>query len=361
MSRPSKIVQRWAKLICGVAAAILVSEFGVRAFYGEPHTGRMVTVRQYAEGISTAHYVSDDPQQNYNWRLTGNTPIEGAPEVLILGDSYVIARQVSDDATMGALIERRSRAEGSPINVRQYGLSGGSLPAYAAAARVLLARWNPAWVVVVLPTNDLTERSLNSGPYWRMRIGPGDSVEIYPVPEPPGPATVFGRIMNRLKRRSMLVHLLADRWVLLHTPQRPPRPRGTLDEDQRVTMVPQAAVSLLAREYGDRLLILHLPEITRQSQRGITPPEVRLEEACLKAGIPYVSARDVLIRARDRFVLARGFRNTTPGDGHLNATGHRLVAGALWQLLEKARHEAHMRQPSAPTMRTPAPQSHKST
>ena len=361
MKTIGKIVYQWPGLICGVAAAIVVSELGTRAFYGEPHTRRMVTVRQYAEGISHAHYVRDDPQQNYNWRLTGNPPIEGAPEILIVGDSYVNARQVADDATMGTLIERRSRAEGSPINVRQYGIPGGSPPAYAAAARALLARWNPAWVVVVLPTNDLTDQPLNSAPFWRMRIGPGDSVEIYPVPQPLGPPTVFGRIMNRLKRPSMLVRLLADRWELLHTPQRPPRPRGTLDEDQRVTMVPQAAVSLLARAYGDRLLILHLPEITRQSSRRITQPEVRLEEACLKAGIPYVSARDVLIRARDRFVLWRGFRNTTPGDGHLNATGHRLVADALWQLLEKARHEAHMRQPSAPTTRAPAPQSHKGT
>jgi len=86
-----------------------------------------------------------------------------------------------------------------------------------------------------------------------------------------------------------------------------------------------------------------LPEISRSNSRRITPAEVRLEAACLEAGIPYVSARDVLIRARDRFVLSRGFWNTTPGDGHLNETGHRLVAGALWQLLEKARHRVQMR------------------
>jgi lysophospholipase L1-like esterase len=332
-----------ARLICGVAAAIVVCELGVRAFFGEVHTPRMITIRQYAEGMSTAHYVRSDPQKDYNWRLTGNAPIAGAPEVLIVGDSYIIARQVSDDATMGALIERRSRAEGRPINVRQYGIPGGSAPAYAAAARVLLARWNPAWVIVVLPSNDLTDQPLYSGSYWRMRLGPGDSVETYPVPQPQvKPPTVFGKILTRLRNRSMLVNLLVLRWKDLHPPPPPPHPRASpIDENERVAKVPHASVSLLARGYGDRLLILHLPEISRRSSRRISPAEVRLEEACLKAGIPYVSARDVLIRARDRFVLSRGFWNTTPGDGHLNETGHRLVAGALWQLLEKARQEVH--------------------
>ena len=332
---------RWLGLICGASAALILCEFGVRPFFGEVHTPRMITVRQYEEGMATAHYVRNDPQ-DYNWRLTGNAAIEGAPEVLIVGDSYVLARQVSDDATMGALIERRSRAEGRPINVRQYGIPGGSAAGYAAAARALLARWNPAWVIVVLPSNDLTEQAFDLGS-WRMRLGSGDSVEMYQVLQPPlRRPTVAYRIFNRVKRHSTLLDLLALRWNQLHRPQRPQHPGG-IDESERVAKVPQASVSLLAQAYGDRLLILHLPEISRSNSRRITPAEVRLEAACLEAGIPYVSAREVLIRARDRFVLSRGFWNTTPGDGHLNETGHRLVAGALWQLLEKARHGVQMR------------------
>jgi hypothetical protein len=207
---------------------------------------------------------------------------------------------------------------------------------------MLLARWNPEWVIVVLPTNDLTDQALDLGS-WRMRLGSGDSVGMYQVLQPPlRRPTVAYRIFNRVKRRSTLLDLLALRWNQLHRPQRPQHPGG-IDESERVAKVPQASVSLLAQAYGDRLLILHLPEISRSNSRRITPAEVRLEAACLEAGIPYVSARDVLIRARDRFVLSRGFWNTTPGDGHLNETGHRLVAGALWQLLEKARHGVQMR------------------
>jgi hypothetical protein len=170
-----------------------------------------------------------------------------------------------------------------------------------------------------------------------MHIGPGDSVEMYPVPQPPPqPRTVLGANIDYLGSHSRLVQVLNDRWLRLHTRHPLPPPRGT-PNDPRVAMVPRASVSLLARAYGDRLLIMHLPEISRQFMEQITPEEVRLEQACLEAGVPYISARDVLIRARDRFVLSRGFPNTTPGDGHLNETGHRLVAGVLWQLLENAR------------------------
>lgn len=358
MKTIGKVVHRWPGLICGVAVAILVFELGLRPFYGETHTRRITTVRQYDEGISTAHYVRNDPGE-YSWRVTGNAPIEGAPEVLIIGDSYIVARQVRDDATMGALIERRSRAEGRPINVRQYGVNGGSAPGYAAAASALLARWNPARVVVVLPTNDLMEEALDKAPYWRMHIGPADIVEMYPVQKPPPqPATVPGAVIDYLRPRSTLVHALTDRWSHLHTRHPPPPPRGTpIAEDPRLSKVPQASLSLLARAYGDRLLIMHLPEVSRRSSHQITPPEVRLEQACLEAGVPYVSAREVLIGARDRFVLTRGFWNTTPGDGHLNETGHRLVASALWQLLEKARHEADIRPPHTPATGVPAPRS----
>ena len=75
-----------ARLICGVAAAVVVCELGVRVFFYEKYTPRNITIRQYAEGMSTAHYVRNDPQKDYNWRLTGNAPIAGAPEVLIVGD-----------------------------------------------------------------------------------------------------------------------------------------------------------------------------------------------------------------------------------------------------------------------------------
>jgi hypothetical protein len=86
---------RWRRCpgtICGGAAALLVFELGLRPFYGETYTQRITTVRQYEEGITTAHYVRDDPEA-YSWRVTGNAPIEGAPEVLIVGDSYIFARQ----------------------------------------------------------------------------------------------------------------------------------------------------------------------------------------------------------------------------------------------------------------------------
>ena len=40
-----------------------------------------------------------------------------------------------------------------------------------------------------------------------------------------------------------------------------------------------------------------------------------------------------MLAARDRGDIARGFATTTLGVGHLNATGHRLVAEAIAALV----------------------------
>ena len=67
------------------------------------------------------------------------------------------------------------------------------------------------------------------------------------------------------------------------------------------------------------------PEVSA-TERGLT-------EACREAGVAYASAHDAIFELRDRFVVARGFHNTLPGNGHLNATGHRVLAELIWHVL----------------------------
>jgi hypothetical protein len=62
----------------------------------------------------------------------------------------------------------------------------------------------------------------------------------------------------------------------------------------------------------------------------------RFADSCRRAGIDFIDMHETFVhhyRATGEF--PRGFRNSRPGDGHLNVAGHRLVAETLCDYLEK--------------------------
>ena len=166
----------------GIIAALAVLEVGLRplATADLPPLARpaadslgspVVTSRQLEEGIAESHFSSAGA------RLTGNPTIPGAPLIVILGDSHVVAREVTDVETMGSWVERLARAENYSINVRQYGWRGASPPQYLMVARDVMSHWHPAQVVVVLDGDDLGPDPLNRR-FPRMRIGKNDAVQL---------------------------------------------------------------------------------------------------------------------------------------------------------------------------------------
>src|ERR1043166_5083393 len=94
----------------GCVCALLLLEGALRAvqsriapppprILGDSLRSQSVAIRQIEEGVSVAHFSTAGA------RLTGNTPIDGAPTVVILGDSYVMGREVGDTANMGSQLE----------------------------------------------------------------------------------------------------------------------------------------------------------------------------------------------------------------------------------------------------------------
>src|ERR1035438_6734287 len=160
-SRPLKSAR--VRCAAGVLAAASLFELGLRPFvagWNQPE-GPVRTIRSYSEGFSVAHF-EPDGLGTYGNRLTGNPPLLGAPEGLIVGDSHVIAQAVRDEATMGAGIDRLSRAAGQPLNVRQYGWTSANAPTYLASAGQLLGARNPAWVVVILNAANVSVYALTT-------------------------------------------------------------------------------------------------------------------------------------------------------------------------------------------------------
>lgn len=288
-----------------------------------------VEARQLEEGIGRAHFSLAGA------RLTGNRAIPDAATIVILGDSHVVAREISDDETMGAWVERLARNDLQPVNVRQYGWRGASPPQYLLAAHDVLARWNPTQVVIVLDGDDLGADPLNRR-FPRMRILAHDSVEIVTDPEMSKPVVTDHYFtlatLSRIRWQQLVERAPKSvrYWLHARVERRGPQPDAT-----EIAAVPRAEVKALARAFGSRLLIVYTADVRATGGDKTDPGEQRLLEACADQHVRCVSMRSLMLAARRNGFVVRGFSTTTLGVGHLNAIGHELVGRTIWSEISR--------------------------
>jgi hypothetical protein len=295
-----------------------------------------VTVRQMEEGVATTHF---------SWagaRLTGAAPLAGAPTVVIIGDSYVVAREVPDERTMGAWLERTGRDSGRPVNVRQYGWRGAAPARYLVSAAAVRARWNPRAIIVPLSDDDLDERATSGNMPYLHVDSTGLASVIGEAPAEAAPVAVSSVLVTLVERRWHQILARSSRRVRqLVVPRTASaaapvsRPSAAIDaRPSDLRQVPAAVVHELKNAYGDRLVIAYLADVRVVGGDTAVEGERRLLEACRTELVRCVSTRATMLSARRGGIIGRGFPTTTLGVGHLNGDGHRLLAFDLWPLVQ---------------------------
>jgi len=328
----------WILTIIGALVAAVLLNFVLGFFiagWNYPKTP-IRTIRQLTEGTTTSHFLADG-FGTYGNRLTGNPPAPNAPIVILLGDSHLVQDAVPDSDTMGAVIERQSRADGKPVNIRQYGWYSTAAPTYIANAPLLLKSFDPKLVVVVLNSTDFAREALTEGWYWQMRINPDLTFRLVDVRTPEGTGRLaqvrdfVGRspLMLSLRRRAVLIFLAGDEAPL------PPRPAADHAPDPiqaQVPLVIPASVRGLKTAYGARLLIAYTPFCRQTCDPAPDEGEARLLDACRTEAVNCISTRaDMVAEMQSTHHLLRGFHNTAPGEGHLNRFGLQAVGTAIWR------------------------------
>ena len=284
--------------------------------------GGAITSRELEEGVATSTFSSGGS------RRTGRAPLPGAANVVLLGDSYIVAREVPDASTMGAELERLATAAHRPINVRQYGWRGAVPAQYVFVAPDVIRRWNPERVVVVLSDNDLDL--------------PANTI-------PPGTAPIEkswrdrSRLVALARRRNFLLRNKAisaiDRWkrrlALNASPSTETPATSVVQPGAPAAPVadPQSIVGELKREYGARLVIVYVATVGIRGGESRSPLESRLLDACARDQVRCVSTRERMLALRERGVIVRGFPTTTLGEGHLNTAGNALMGQIIWDLI----------------------------
>jgi hypothetical protein len=341
---PGLAVRRstWITLL-GLASAVAVTEMGLRRFVtpADARWGGAIAdsagveikeVRGFGEGIATAHVT------RAHRRLTGTPGTSGGSIGLIIGDSYVEAAQVADDETMGAVLERALAGSGRRTAVWQFGWSAADIPLYVFKAPELLAALDPEWVVVVITANDLgpdllTARvHLERTPEGRWRGAGVDPDRPVRSPERKVVEWVTGRsaiisVLFRKLREAGIGGGAAPARIAGAASTR----EGGLPLDERA----EVALAALRDAYGPSVGILFIANVGVDGLREPSPAESAVARACERLQMRCANTRGAMARDRaDSLRLSRGFVNTEPNFGHINAVGHRLAAETiLTQLL----------------------------
>jgi hypothetical protein len=313
----------------GIVAGVIAADVALYPIVASWHwpKGSIRTARAYTEGVAESHFVPDGIG-TYGQRLTGNSPVQGAPTVLIVGDSHVVQDGVQDSETVGSAVERLSRAAGHPVNVKQYGWYETAAPTYIAEAPALLNQTHPLKVIAFLNYTDFTAEVFN-GQYWQARLHPDGSYQLVDV-RPPKVADVNEVSIRDLGAMSRL--LIAGRRRLINIIQTSGEAPKSATEAPDLAALASFTVRGLKAAYGDKLIIVYTPVCGPHCAEQTDAKESHLLRACTVEGVRCVSVHDeMLTELRNNHRLARGFTNTAPGIGHLNPLGLELSGRVIWR------------------------------
>jgi lysophospholipase L1-like esterase len=253
--------------------------------------------------------------------------------ILVLGDSYTQAMQVSDEV---AFPQHLNELLGEHTNVINAGREGASPADYIALAEYNHKTFDPDAVVVQLNEADFTRDLLSDKQtfYFEATARGFTLRENKSVVSSNELASRFANlqgVLNFSVMRLALERVEAMRAGKTHIANE------TLQVGVQETdgSLEKFVVQELKRAYQNPVL-LYIPEIDYFSPDYAQPhpTEKHLAEAARNEGLRFISLRgDFVALYRHRHRTAHGFTNTQPGMGHINPLGHEVAAERLAQEL----------------------------
>jgi hypothetical protein len=287
---------------------------------------RVQTIMKNADGSEYPVVLSQDAR---GLRLAGTTSGRLA-RVLVIGDSFTHAREVSDDRTYYFLLSRAL-----PADVFAYGVAGyGTLQEYLALEK-LLPIVRPDLIIWQYCPNDFINNSLaleiqstiNNNGMRRPYLVNGTIQHLFPKPST--------RLLREFaSRHSRLLYLVTTRVDVLVA-----RYSGTrsVERDIETRGLEMAEFADAVRITDDimgrvRKVVGDIPMIAFSSQAGSSSLQA-FQGISTRHRIAFVAGVPDALKAAEE----RGQVITTADRAHWNDTGHRIVADLLVSALRERR------------------------
>ena len=278
----------------------------------------------------------------------------GEYRILILGDSYTRADEVSDElgfsnrlqASLNVDKENRKDKSIRTIQTINAGKPSASPASYLYAADFHKQTFEPNSTVVQLTEHDFRMDMNNENsefyankvadgryePRYNDHFGSADPLAQMLTERVPGARSLMRMSVLRIGGRNLQGMLSGPEVELPLEELSEGEARAIAAED---TALVNWTIEQLDQTFPN-LVLVFLPAMNYQdADETSTDPrnaaiEADLERAAAAQGVPLLNMRaDFLHHYRSEGTELRGFNNTSPGNGHLNAKGHELVAQRL--------------------------------
>lgn len=267
-----------------------------------------------------------------------NAEITAKPDqedrILVLGDSFTEAFQVSDESTFCNLVAKLWPAKnGRSVNVINGGKSGASPAHYIYLADFYNRTVQPDYVVVQLNEEDFCLDIFDSQKRLFLQANGGSFTIV--ENSTAGSSNPLTQKFAAFDWLTQITTLRIGAEKLQELFKEKPSIRIAENNYCKLTTDHESAVdwtvSSLKNSYGKQTIILYLPTI---DYSGVTSKsseiEQLLEKYSAKYNVKYINMRTAFSQ---HYLKSRqpvhGFFNTIPGLGHLNNAGHNLVAMTL--------------------------------
>jgi lysophospholipase L1-like esterase len=299
------------------------------------YTGRSV---RWKEGYSRLEFDKDGYRK----------PVpkgQHAHKVLCIGDSFTQGAQVGDDDVYVRQSEELLKKVGVDAAFYNAGGAGLSPTAYIGLGPHYSDTLHPDTVVVQVNEPDFREDRRDMTRVYAVK---DDGTNFTLVKNKANASGVFGpKALRKIPGAVSIMHLANKsslfQTMLANTTKGDPvdrkKKKKSADKNQEDAIVRRYvpwAVTELKKAYPN-LVIVFIPGMDYfKPNDKADVAEAIMPEVCREQRVPLVSMRSVYL---DYFhqtgVLPHGFPNTTPGTGHINAIGHRLLAEQLSKTLEE--------------------------
>lgn len=254
--------------------------------------------------------------------------------VLVIGDSYVEARQVPRDENFASVAERRDKRL-DVVNAGREGLNTASFP---LVAERLAPQLTPDLIVVVLSQSRLYDFA--SSKVVTAADGSGAITSVrYRIEQQD---TIKAEVGSLLRKSALLTTLgwkFKDRilgQVNYLLGKHSPPPALVLMPAARPVAAEDLAFVLRRIRRSGKLAVLYLPHLrygpggVAEQAPGSDSAEQTIRRVAAQNRIPFYSAIDEFLAAyKETGRPTQGFSNGNILDGHLNYAGHRALGEAL--------------------------------
>jgi hypothetical protein len=269
---------------------------------------------------------------------------EGSSGIVVIGDSYVESMMNDYDETLQGQLARDLR---SPQQVMSFGMSGADLPHYLGTAELLGRHFDPTWGIVLVTASDYSGGFSADSGYYRWAPERDPPIELVPEFERSSMTKFLrGLALTRYLRGNLMIRV--NDLIQLH------RAEGGNDEhrcehrtlpreDEQLTA---KFIDALPRALGlppERVILVF--DSDRKALYPGTPaapavcPNVdqlardRIMQLASVGGLHVIDSGPIF---REYYASTYERLDFTPQDGHWNPTAHRLIAGAVADVINEA-------------------------